>query len=159
VVSPPAQGQLTLGGLPVVGGQEIAAAQIAAGNLVFTPGPDESGIGYASFTFQVRDDGGIANGGVDLDPTPNTLTISVMPFALLRSDGGEDASLPMMFAAPQDSYLSLDVDAAGNLAVGFSGTADAGAAATFASMGTAPAPAGDLDLLAPLSGGSLSSLG
>ena len=27
-----------------------------------------------SFTFQVQDDGGTANGGVDLDPSPNTMT-------------------------------------------------------------------------------------
>ena len=30
-----------------------------------------------SFTFQVQDDGGVASGGVDLDQTPNTLTINV----------------------------------------------------------------------------------
>ncbi|MCC6532520.1 MAG: hypothetical protein IT531_08230, partial [Burkholderiales bacterium] len=32
---------------------------------------------YASFTFQVRDDGGQGGGGLDLDPTPNTLRIDV----------------------------------------------------------------------------------
>ena len=34
-------------------------------------------MGYASFTFQVQDDGGIANAGVDVDPTPRTMTIDV----------------------------------------------------------------------------------
>ena len=34
-----------------------------------------NGAGYASFTFQVQDDGGIANGGVDLDQSPNTMTV------------------------------------------------------------------------------------
>ena len=34
------------------------------------PGGDANGAGYASFTFQVQDDGGTANGGIDLDPTP-----------------------------------------------------------------------------------------
>ena len=33
--------------------------------------------GYASFTFQVQDDGGTANGGVDLDPSANTMTVDV----------------------------------------------------------------------------------
>src|SRR5438132_7505901 len=32
---------------------------------------------YASFTFQVQDGGGTAGGGVDLDPTPRTLTLDV----------------------------------------------------------------------------------
>ena len=36
-----------------------------------------SGTNYASFTFQVEDDGGTANGGVNLDPNPKTLTINV----------------------------------------------------------------------------------
>ncbi|MEZ6095179.1 MAG: cadherin-like domain-containing protein [Pirellulaceae bacterium] len=38
---------------------------------------DASGTGYATFTFQVRDDGGTANGGVNVDPTPNTMTIDI----------------------------------------------------------------------------------
>ena len=36
-----------------------------------------NGAGYASFTFQVQDDGGTANGGVDLDQSANTMTIDV----------------------------------------------------------------------------------
>ena len=45
------------------------SADITAGNLVFTPAANANGAAYASFTFQVQDDGGTANGGVDLDPT------------------------------------------------------------------------------------------
>ncbi|MEW6303259.1 MAG: MBG domain-containing protein [Verrucomicrobiota bacterium] len=47
--------------------------------LVFTPTANGFGTPYASFTFQVQDDGGTANGGVDLDPTPRTMTINVTP--------------------------------------------------------------------------------
>ena len=36
-----------------------------------------NGAGYASFTFQVQDNGGTANGGVDLDASPNTMTVNV----------------------------------------------------------------------------------
>ncbi|QKE63903.1 retention module-containing protein [Aquipseudomonas campi] len=57
-------------------------AEIAVGNLgllVFTPVANGSGNGYASINFQVRDNGGTTNGGVDLDPTANTLTINVTP--------------------------------------------------------------------------------
>ena len=41
------------------------------------PATNASGSGYASFTFQVRDDGGTANGGDDLDPSADTITINV----------------------------------------------------------------------------------
>jgi serralysin len=43
----------------------------------FTP----AGAGVASFTFQVQDDGGVANSGADLDATPNTLTLNIGPGA------------------------------------------------------------------------------
>src|SRR5439155_1146529 len=36
-----------------------------------------NGAGYATFTFQVRDDGGAANGGDHLAQSPNTITINV----------------------------------------------------------------------------------
>ena len=52
-------------------------ADITAGKLKFTPAANANGAGYASFTFQVQDNGGTANGGVDLDPSPNTMTINV----------------------------------------------------------------------------------
>ena len=58
----------------VVAGQAIAAADIVAGRLSFIGDRGGVGNGYAAFTFQVRDDGGTANGGVDRDVTPNTLT-------------------------------------------------------------------------------------
>src|SRR4029077_11993593 len=48
-----------------------------SGKLVFTPAANANGGGYASFTFQVQDDGGTANGGVDVDPTPRTMTVNV----------------------------------------------------------------------------------
>ena len=52
-------------------------ADITGGLLKFTPAANANGNGYASFTFQVQDNGGTANGGVDLDPTPNTITVNV----------------------------------------------------------------------------------
>ena len=61
----------------VSNGFEVSAADIASGLLSFQPALGANGAGYASFTFQVRDNGGTGNGGVDLDPTPNTITIDV----------------------------------------------------------------------------------
>ena len=75
----PAAGSLTLSGSGFAAGTEVSVAAINAGNLKFAPAANATGSPYTSFTFQVRDDGGIANGGVDLDPTPNTMTINVTP--------------------------------------------------------------------------------
>ncbi|MEL7274408.1 MAG: Ig-like domain-containing protein, partial [Pseudomonadota bacterium] len=84
----PANGSLIYnnggGDTTLVDGATVSAADIAAGFLRFVPVANENntstpGGTYTSFTFQVRDDGGTANGGVDLDPTPNTLTFSVNP--------------------------------------------------------------------------------
>ncbi|MDO9006146.1 MAG: cadherin-like domain-containing protein, partial [Aquabacterium sp.] len=73
----PGSGSLTLNGVAVSAGDFISAADIAAGLLVYTPGANDHGAGYASFTFQVQDDGGTANGGVNLDGTPRTMTVDV----------------------------------------------------------------------------------
>ncbi|MDB5578284.1 MAG: uncharacterized protein JWR80_3460 [Bradyrhizobium sp.] len=73
----PAAGTLLNNGVPVAAGDSISAADIDAGHLVFLPTENGSGDGYASFTFQVRDTGGTANGGVDTDASPNTITIDV----------------------------------------------------------------------------------
>ena len=70
-------GSLKLNGVDVTLGQVISAADINAGLLTFTAAQNANGAAYASFTFQVQDNGGTANGGIDLDPTPNTMTINV----------------------------------------------------------------------------------
>src|SRR5262249_45910596 len=72
----PGAGTLTNDGVAVTAGQFVAIADIVAGKLVFAPAADANGAGYASFTFQVRDDGGTANGGVDLDASANTITVN-----------------------------------------------------------------------------------
>jgi peptidase M10/serralysin-like protein/cadherin-like protein/Big-like domain-containing protein/hemolysin type calcium-binding protein len=56
-------------------GDEFTAGQLAAGQLTYTPAP-AAGTSSNPFTFKVRDDGGILNGGVDLDPTANTFTMN-----------------------------------------------------------------------------------
>ena len=62
---------------PVSAGTIIPVAAITAGQFTFTPAAGASGTPYTSFTFQVQDNGGTAGGGVDLDPSPNTMTINV----------------------------------------------------------------------------------
>jgi hypothetical protein len=66
-------------GTDVTAGQFVSVADINAGNLKFHPAANANGNGYAGFTFQVQDNGGTANSGVDLDPSPNTVTVNVKP--------------------------------------------------------------------------------
>uniref|UniRef100_UPI000AC37846 beta strand repeat-containing protein n=1 Tax=Sphingomonas sp. CCH10-B3 TaxID=1768757 RepID=UPI000AC37846 len=73
----PAAGSLTLNGVAVTAGQSIPVANLP--QLVFTPAANANGNGYASFTFQVQDNGGTMGGGVDLDQSPNTLSFDVTP--------------------------------------------------------------------------------
>lgn len=75
----PLLGTLTLNSAAVHVGDFITAADITAGTLRYLSPSNKSGSQLTSFTFQVQDNGGTANGGVDLDPTPNTITINVTP--------------------------------------------------------------------------------
>src|SRR5439155_1545185 len=73
----PTAGTLTDNGVAVTNGQFMVVADLNGGLLRFTPASNANGISYASFTFQVQDNGGTANGGVDLDPNPKSLTVNV----------------------------------------------------------------------------------
>ena len=73
----PALGTLELSNVAVTAGQDIAIADINSNLLTYTPVAAGEGSPYTSFTFQVQDNGGTANGGVALDQTPNTLNINV----------------------------------------------------------------------------------
>jgi len=77
VASLPQSGLLTLSGNTVAQNQVINAGDLV--NLEFTPDANQSGSGYANFSFIVRDNGGVANGGSDTDPTSNTIVVSVLP--------------------------------------------------------------------------------
>ena len=70
-------GNVQLNGTNVTVGQVIPVASITSGLLKFVPAANGNGVPYATFTFQVQDNGGTANGGVDLDQSPNTMTINV----------------------------------------------------------------------------------
>ncbi len=109
----PLAGSLTNNGTTVTVGQFITLTDIQAGRFRFTPAPDAGGDAYATFTFQVRDDGGTANGGIDVDPTAKTMTINVTPvnrspvFAQLSLtpviSENESATLTGSFTDPGDS--------------------------------------------------------
>ena len=75
----PALGALTDNGTALTAGQFISVADIAAGNLKYTAATNANGANYSSFTFQVQDNGGTANGSIDTDSTPRTMTVNVTP--------------------------------------------------------------------------------
>src|SRR6185295_1608063 len=124
-------GALTNNGVAVSAGQTVAAADIAAGLLRFTPTANANGAGYASFSFQVQDNGGTANGGMDLDPTARTMTVNVT--AVNDAPAGANNTVTLQ----QDGayvFSSADFgfsDSDGNVLAGVViGTAPAGGAMT-----------------------------
>ncbi len=108
----PAAGTFTLNGLAVAAGTTVSVADINSGLLRWTPALNASGIALTAFNFQVQDNGGTANGGVDLDPTPNTITFNVNPV-----NDPPTITLPATYAGSEDTPLTLtgitlaDVDA------------------------------------------------
>src|SRR5262249_50439108 len=75
----PATGSLANNGAAVTAGQFVSVADINAGKLRYTPPGNANGNGLANFKFQVKDDGGTAVGGSDLDPSANTIVFNVTP--------------------------------------------------------------------------------
>src|SRR5438552_5508444 len=69
-----------------------------------------NGIGYASFTFQVQDNGGIANGGVDLDQSANTMTVNVTSVndAPAGKTSRANASTPDTSTSPTPAFGCTD---------------------------------------------------
>jgi len=55
----------------------VTVAQLNANQVVFTPTANLNGADAASISFQVRDDGGTANGGSDTDPSANFFTFDI----------------------------------------------------------------------------------
>ena len=101
----PTWGSLALAGVPVVAGQFVSVADIAAGNLVFTPSSETGRTSRDSFTFQVEDSGSTANGGANLDPVPKTLTFDVAPVA--QDDSYSTNENQVLDEAAIDAHLSM----------------------------------------------------
>ncbi|MCI0640573.1 MAG: carboxypeptidase regulatory-like domain-containing protein [Gemmataceae bacterium] len=90
VQSLPMVGSLTLNGDPVAVHDIIDVADFEDGNFLYIPPANQYGEALASWQFAVQDDGGnFAEGGGDVDLTPNTITFDVhsTPDAPLGVDG------------------------------------------------------------------------
>jgi hypothetical protein len=83
----PGAGTLSVGVTPLNTGDFVTVADIA--NLQFAPAANVTGVPYANFTFQVEDDGGTANTGVNLDPEPKTMAIIVWKLTAATNCGFE----------------------------------------------------------------------
>ncbi len=97
----------------VSNGFEVSAADLAANKLVYTPAADANGMGYASFNFQVRDNGGTANSGIDLDASPNTLSFNVSPVNDAPTLNGVPVAPQAVtagVAAPLADFTVADID-------------------------------------------------
>ena len=92
ITSLPAAGSLTDNGVAVSLDQFVGIGDIDSGNLVFTPGPDETGSPYASFNFAVESDGSTAYNGQTIDPNPKTMNFDVI--ALATSTSGKFSPNP-----------------------------------------------------------------
>ncbi|MBI2806928.1 MAG: hypothetical protein HYX68_18260 [Planctomycetes bacterium] len=99
IATTPVSAMLNNNGMPVGAGMFVSLSDISAGNLVLTPMMNVNGPGATNFSFQVRDDGGTENGGVDLDPTARTMTVDVTPV--------NDAPSLMAFNPP-DTDMGID---------------------------------------------------
>ncbi len=102
----PSQGTLKWNGAAFAAGDFVTTADIDLGLLTYTPVANAAGTAVTNFTFQVRDDGGTANGGSNTDASPNTLTIDIAavndtPVNTVTGDGAvipEDAVVQLLGA-------------------------------------------------------------
>ena len=70
-------GTLQNNGVNVTSGSAVPVSDILLGRLRYTPPADQHASPQITIAFQVQDNGGTDNGGVDTDPTPKTLSINV----------------------------------------------------------------------------------
>ena len=108
----PTNGTILLSGVAIMAGQEFTVAQLA--QLTFTAAPNANGNAYATFTFQVRDNGGTTNGGIDLDATPNTVTFNVTAVNDAPVANPDVANTSINTPAPNVVVLANDTDVDGN---------------------------------------------
>lgn len=126
ITSLPASGTLKLDNITITAGVEIAFSAIHSNLLSFTPGVDGFGLPYASFKFKVRDNGGVLNGGTDVDQSENVITLNVVQIPSINLTNAnlvvcsKSASANILFDAINGSVLpnvySIDWDGSANLA-------------------------------------------
>jgi len=111
----PSSGTLNYNGTPFTAPNFVSKQDIIDGRLTYSPATNANGNAFTSFTFQVQDDGGTANGGQDTDQSPNTITINISQINDAGTFGGntsattnEDTATAgtVTFADTADGYSS-----------------------------------------------------
>ncbi len=116
---PLSEGVYRLNGAAVTVGDVINVSDISLGLLVFTPALNvnnaTAGGDFGALGFQVQDDGGTLNGGIDTDPTPNTLDFNITPVGDLITIGDlNDGTVGNTDAQVKESDLTGGTHASGN---------------------------------------------
>ena len=107
----PTAGTLKLDGTPIASGalpKAVAAADLAAGKLTYTPPANANGAGYASFTFKVND--GTADSALTYTMTINVTAVNDAPTASPGTVTTREDT-PYAFAAARFGYADIDGDA------------------------------------------------
>ncbi|MBK8188744.1 MAG: tandem-95 repeat protein [Cellvibrio sp.] len=86
ITAVPGTGTVFLNNVAITSGTTVAVADIVAGRLVYLPSLNSNL--SRTMTFQVQDDGGTANGGVNLDQSANVLTLNITADANDINAGG-----------------------------------------------------------------------
>jgi Ca2+-binding RTX toxin-like protein len=124
ISSLPALGQLryndiVISGSQILAGYEVSVTDIAMGKLKYLPALNGNGNEYSSFNFQVRDNGGTVNDGVDLDQSANTITFNVAAVndspVLVNLIADQIIKEDAQFGLNISSNLFIDVDSGDHL--------------------------------------------
>ena len=103
------------GGEAITAPNSVSLTIINNGRVKYQPVAGASGAGYATFTFAVQDDGGTADGGIDTDQAPNTMTIDVNDAYRIEGNIFEDVNgdsnlADAVGASGATVYLYQDID-------------------------------------------------
>ena len=104
ITQPPTSGTMTYNGKPVTAGMEIPKSAIEQGLLKFTPGADKQD---SSFNFQVKDNGGTANGGNDTS-TEHKFVISADHLVTHGNDNSGSGGKPPLNGGSGDDIILAD---------------------------------------------------
>ncbi|MGB3431928.1 VCBS domain-containing protein, partial [Achromobacter sp.] len=104
ITQPPTSGTMTYNGKPVTAGMEIPKSAIEQGLLKFTPGADKQD---SSFNFQVKDNGGTANGGNDTS-TEHKFVISADHLVTNSNDDSGSGGKPPLNGGSGDDIILAD---------------------------------------------------
>ncbi|MGI4937387.1 MAG: beta strand repeat-containing protein [Janthinobacterium lividum] len=96
ITSLPSTGSLTSNGLAVRAGSIILVTDIEAAGLVYSPGPQAGARMLSGFGFQVRDDGGLLDGGMDTDATVRLMSLDVSTTVVASPVMNPDVGAPLV---------------------------------------------------------------